>query len=322
MKNRIFLIAVVLAGALLFTTAVLSLAVRPAQISASAMVTNNEYKAVTREYTFVAREVDWEIAPNKTFKAWTYNGTIPGPQIDVKAGDTIKINLKNELTFPVSIHGHGVGYNISNDGSYKSGAIVMPGETKTYTWTTNLESIGTWMYHDHVARNMTVMDGEELPLGGESIDGIEKGLYGAIIVRPPDGMMVPNERKVDREFVIFMDEYLPNYTRIEPPMGMEMFAGFNGKTYPANPTFIAKAGETVRFRLISIGTEPHTFHLHGHKWLDPDTNRYTDTKAVGPFERYTFEVKAGQNGPGEWYYHCHDLMHLEEGMEGIFEVKP
>gem|GEM_PF-3674686 len=30
---------------------------------------------------------------------------------------------------------------------------------------------------------------------------------------------------------------------------------------------------------------------------------------------------AGENGPGEWLYHCHDLMHLMEGMEGMFVVE-
>lgn len=148
-----------------------------------------------------------------------------------------------------------------------------------------------------------------------SIEGIEKGLYGAIIVRAPE------ERRTDREYILFMDEYMPEYSGLTPPAGMEMYAGFNGKTWPDNPTLLAYVGETVRFRLINIGTESHTFHLHGHKWFDSATNRWVDTKQVGPFETYTFDVTAGENGPGEWLYHCHDLMHLIEGMEGMFMVE-
>jgi len=280
------------------------------------------YRPTTRYDTLEAVEVEWEIAPGLTYKAWTYNGTIPGPQIEAIAGDTVVVTLVNKLDTIVSLHVHGLGYAITSDGSYESGAYAMPGESYTYTFTSDRRAIGTWMYHDHVARSeamedeMGAIEGDE-EMFMNSIEGIEKGLYGAIIVRAPE------ERRVDRDYVLFMDEYMPEYTNLTPPAGteMEMYAGFNGKTWPDNPTLDAYVGETVRFRLISIGTESHTFHLHGHKWFDADTYRWVDTKQVGPFETYTFEVVAGENGPGEWLYHCHDLMHLMEGMEGMFVVE-
>ncbi len=278
------------------------------------------YKPTTRYYTLEAVEVDWEIAPGLTYTAWTYNGTIPGPQIEAIAGDTVVVTLINKLDTIASLHVHGLGYAITSDGSYESGAYAMPGESYTYTFTSDRRAIGTWMYHDHVARSETMDSSMEDVVGDEemfmnSIEGIEKGMYGAIVVRAPE------ELRADREYVLFMDEYMPEFTNLTPPAGMEMYAGFNGKTWPDNPTLFAYVGETVRFRLISIGTESHTLHLHGHKWFDSATDRWVDTKQVGPFETYTFEVTAGENGPGEWLYHCHDLMHLMEGMEGIFMVE-
>ncbi len=285
----------------------------------SAASAGPSYKPTTRYYTLEAVEVEWEIAPGLTYTAWTYNGAIPGPQIEAIAGDTVVVTLVNKLDTIASLHVHGLGYSIANDGSYESGAYAMPGENYTYTFTSDRRSIGTWMYHDHVARSEAMGDGGT-DMGGESIfmnsvEGIEKGLYGAIVVRAPE------ERRADREYVLFMDEYMPQYTNLTPPAGTEMYAGFNGKTWPANPTLFAFTGETVRFRLISIGTESHTFHLHGHKWFDASEGRWTDTKQVGPFETYTFEVTAGENGAGDWLYHCHDLMHLMEGMEGTFAVE-
>jgi len=279
------------------------------------------YRPTTRYYTLEAVEVEWAIAPGLVYRAWTYNGTIPGPPIEAIAGDTVVVTLVNGLDTIASLHVHGLGYAISSDGSFESGAYAMPGENYTYTLTSDRRAIGTWMYHDHVARSEAMDDAlGEMDVGEEmfmnSIEGIEKGMYGAIVVR------APQERRVDREYVLFMDEYLPEYTNITPPEGMEMYAGFNGKTWPANPTLFAYVGETVRFRLISIGTESHTFHLHGHKWVDEASNRWVDTKQVGPFETYTFTIVAGENGPGEWLYHCHDLMHLMEGMEGMFVVEP
>ena len=34
-----------------------------------------------------AREADWSVAPGATFRAWTFNGQIPGPTIEGRTGD-------------------------------------------------------------------------------------------------------------------------------------------------------------------------------------------------------------------------------------------
>src|SRR5512144_703324 len=44
-----------------------------------------------------AKEVIGEIAPGKTAWFWTFNGTVPGPMIRVMEGDTVVINLTNNL---------------------------------------------------------------------------------------------------------------------------------------------------------------------------------------------------------------------------------
>ena len=141
------------------------------------------------------------------------------------------------------------------------------------------------------------------------------------MVRPriPEMMMT----RPNREYFLFMGEFMPALIpEVKPPEGMEMLAGFNGKSFPDTPTLYARQGERVRFHVASVGTESHTFHLHGHRWKDPGTGLLIDAKQVGPFETTTFDVTAGQNGPGEWLYHCHDLMHMMEGMEGVFTVDP
>lgn len=40
-----------------------------------------------------ARQVVAEIAPGTTYEYWTYNGTVPGPFIRVKEGDTVEVRL-------------------------------------------------------------------------------------------------------------------------------------------------------------------------------------------------------------------------------------
>ena len=77
-----------------------------------------------------------------TMTAWRFidangdlsrNDDISGPVIDVVAGTTVVVHLKNELSGPVSIHPHGVIYDIENDGSAETGSTVAPGKTRTYS---------------------------------------------------------------------------------------------------------------------------------------------------------------------------------------------
>src|ERR1700730_12899074 len=55
------------------------------------------------------------------------------------------------------------------------------------------------------------------------------------------------------------------------------------------------------FPIIGIGTAFHTFHLHGHRWLEPGTTSVIDTINIGPISRQAFVVQAGEGvGPGDW----------------------
>ena len=60
-----------------------------------------------RQRTLVAEEVDWEIQSGITVKAWTYNGAMPGPEIRVREGDTVRITLVNKLPVSTTLHWHG-----------------------------------------------------------------------------------------------------------------------------------------------------------------------------------------------------------------------
>ena len=82
----------------------------------------------------------------------------------------------------------------------------------------------------------------------------------------------------------------------------------NGKAFPDNAPFPVREGETVRFRLINVGNQMHSFHLHGHTMLVTHRDGYEldspyklDTLSIGPGERYDFIVEA--NNPGIWMIH-------------------
>ncbi len=120
----------------------------------------------------------------------------------------------------------------------------------------------------------------------------------------------------------------------------------NGRHYLGNtPTVLAGVDTKMRFGVVGMGSDFHTFHLHGHRWIIPgphganpttqqfspmDTpvSQFEDTRVFGPANSFVFTIE-GQSGSfmraggaspdqalGEWHMHCHVLMHMMTGMMG------
>jgi len=263
---------------------------------------------VTREFDFTIDETMWDVGPGAVYKAVAYNGVVPGPPIEVNAGDRVVVHLTNKAAKPHSIHTHVVKFTDENDGTYAS--IVAPGETKTVTW--DAVYAGTFPYHDH---------------GG--IDGMSLGLFGALIVHPP------NEAKANEHVVVLADFDQGEYKSLpgvaDPVTGEFPDAGtyhgghqymhtINGKGYEdAIPAFQGKVGQLQRWRVVSIGGEFHTWHIHGHRWLD-GSGQLADSVQLGPGMYSTFEFT--EDNPGTWLVHCHVPSHMEGGMMAEYVVAP
>lgn len=264
----------------------------------------------TREFALTIDEnVPWEVGPGAVYNASAYNRQIPGPTIDVTAGDHIVISLTNNGTKPHSIHTHVVEFTNANDG-VDAPSLVMPGETKLIEW--DAVFAGTFPYHDH---------GSE----GE----ITLGLFGAVVVHAPD------EKPAREHLVVLSDFDQADYQQLpgvaDPETGEFPDAGtyrgghqymhtINGKAYEdAVPVFEGKVGDRSRWRIVSIGTEFHTWHIHGHRWLDAN-GVLTDNIALGPGMYTTFEYE--EENPGSWLVHCHVPEHMEGGMVGRYDVTP
>jgi FtsP/CotA-like multicopper oxidase with cupredoxin domain len=240
------------------------------------------------------------------------NDGIPGPTIRASVGDTIRVHFRNNDThygFPHSIHPHGVLYRPDSDGTWlaldpdQPGAAVPVGGTYTYEYTAVPTSVGTWPYHDHsVPQSLT---------GGDPIMelGAELGLFGIIAIT--DHETPP----VDREFVLFFQDLFADEI---PELGQDLDA-FNGYAFVENtPTFRARLGERVRWRIAGLGKEFHVFHLHGHRW--EFNGRFDDSVVFGPATTLTFEYT--EDNPGRWLYHCHVVDHMMGGMVGFYVVEP
>ncbi|MCM3661363.1 multicopper oxidase domain-containing protein [Georgenia satyanarayanai] len=232
--------------------------------------------------------------------------TIPGPLLEMYEGDTMEITLVNTTDRDVSIHPHGVLYDVNSDGSPFNRSYNGPGETRTYVWRTTGErslgrwarpgTAGYWHYHDHAMGT---------PHG---TGGVAAGLYGGLIVRR-QGDILP-----DRQFTMVFNGML-----------------INNKLAPNTPMFEANHGETVEFICIGHGDMFHTFHLHAHRWANTrtgylegprDSSQIIDNRDLNGGDSFGFQVIAGEDvGPGAWMYHCHVQFHSDAGMSGIFLVR-
>jgi len=253
----------------------------------------------TKEFDLTAKITDWEVEPGKTVKAWTYNGTVPGPTIKVQPGDKVRIVLDNQLPQSTVIHFHGLIVPNAMDGVPDvTQPPVKPGEKFTYEFVAQGPAVG--MYHSHDYAEHQVPD----------------GLLGAFLVGDeplPAGVAVSQE--------------VPMVLNDAGVIGLTL----NGKSFPATAPVIAKQGEWVEVQYMNEGLQIHPMHLHGLPQLVIAKDGFAvpqpytaDTIAVAPGERYTVLVHATE--PGVWAWHCHILTHAERdtgmfGMVTTFIVK-
>jgi len=237
-------------------------------------------------------ERGWKRPLRLPFEKGATPGSINGPLIRTRVGDKLRIHFKNMDTLTGhahSMHYHGVEYRPSSDGIYLplfsgKGGAVKPGQTFTYKLTAGPGSAGFWPYHDH----STSME--------ESIAG---GMFGGLSIAGP------HERRADREFVV----------AFAPWHG---FQTINGRAFVGNtPVFRARVGESVQWDVMAMGSEFHTFHVHGHRWRS-DGGTPEDTRRVGPAE--SFRIRWREDAPGTWLYHCHVEEHMGQGMIGLYKV--
>ena len=197
-----------------------------------------------------AAEFDWAFTPGRLTRAWGFNGQVPGPVIEARVGDVLEIQFTNRLPEPTTIHWHGLRVPASMDGTEMVQRPVVPGETFTYRF--RLPDAGTFWYHPHI----------------NEVEQLERGLYGALVVRG-DG-----EPELDAERVLVLDDVAldRNGQLRKPAWWVEQHDGRQGNTLLVNgrqtPDLAIAAGQVERWRLVnassaryvrlSIGNRPFT----------------------------------------------------------------
>ncbi|AHN21974.1 copper oxidase [Lysinibacillus sphaericus] len=269
-------------------------------------------------FELVAEPVNQEILPGVFIKGWGYNGSIPGPTIQVYPGDYISIRVINQLPEATSIHWHGLNVPNVMDGvpEVEPSPRIEPGHYFDYHFHIN-NPPGTHMYHSHV--NVAKQD--------------MLGLLGGFVI------LDPHEINVNKDYLLLMQEWslsgLQKGEKVKTgqyhlnPFAMEfnMFT-INGKSFPSTTPMAIEYGDIVRLRLGAIQINHHPMHIHGHQFLIEKSdgnsivnNRiFKNTILVATGETWDVIFKA--NNPGIWPFHCHIAHHVSnnftDGTGGMF----
>lgn len=160
------------------------------------------------------REVNGRLADGITYRYWTYNGTVPGPMLRVRQGDTVELHIKNAadsgMNHSIDLHA------VTGPGGGAVGTQVKPGEEKVLRF--KAMNPGVYVYHCATPY---------IPAH------IANGMYGLIVVEPPEGLA-----PADREFYVMQGEF---YTDLKP--GQTGHANYDGEALAAEePNFVVFNG--------------------------------------------------------------------------------
>jgi manganese oxidase len=267
-----------------------------------------EYKMENgvKVFNLTAEVVECELMPKthmgpaRKMNAWGYNGSVPGPMIEVNEGDRVRVVFTNKLPEPTTVHWHGLEIPIEMDGTpYISQPMVEPGGVFIYEFTLNQN--GTFFYHSHGAMQEMM------------------GMIGLFVIHPK----VPHAPRVDKDYGFVLQEWalLPN-NNTPNTLAMEFnWLTMNGKAAPATTPLIIRQGERVRIRLVNLGMDHHPIHLHGVQFYVtgteggriPESGWYPgNTVLVGVAQARDIEFEAKYLG--DWMIHCHLPHHMMNQM--------
>lgn len=259
----------------------------------------------------VAKEALVSIAPGIAYQAWTFNGTVPGPVIHVRQGQTVNFTLTNatNMSHSIDFHAAQTPWNIN----YQP---VAPGQSFSFSWKADYP--GVFMYHCGTPPVMVHM---------------ANGMYGAVIVDPANGWAAPAQ-----EYVLVQSEFYVQrtangtYTLDTARMmnsDMPNYVVFNGyaNQYTQSPLTV-QAGQRVRLFIVNVGPSHFSaFHVIGAIFSDT----YADGNPANHMQgNQTITIPPGGGSvveltipeAGEYPFLTHSFMDASMGALGMIKATP
>ncbi len=185
-----------------------------------------------------AEAVSQQLLPtgNNATSMLGFNGSMPGPELRVRRGERVSIDVENGLDEGTAVHWHGIRLQNQMDGvPMLTQELINPSDTKTYSFIPPDE--GTYWYHSHYI----------------SHEQVARGMMGALIVEdetPPD---------VDHDITVLMSDWRMQEDGSLSDEFTDMHSVAHGG-YMGNfaRAFLSKdevkIGDRVRLRLINAAT--------------------------------------------------------------------
>jgi FtsP/CotA-like multicopper oxidase with cupredoxin domain len=174
---------------------------------------------------------------------YAYNGTVPGPTLDVREGDSVIIHFHNHLPDTTTVHCHGLHFRVDADGSPLN--PIAPGRSYDYVFRVPSGYAGTYWYHPHPDKHTTFQ--------------VAMGLFGAIIIRAPhdplaaehipEKLLILSDNRFDSTGAIAFPDPSSIQAEIDLENGREGNVLFvNGQVTPTIPI---RRGELQLWRVVN-----------------------------------------------------------------------
>jgi nitrite reductase (NO-forming) len=253
-------------------------------------------------------KVTAQMADGVAYEYWTFNGTVPGPMLRVREGDTVEIDLHNDaeagVTHSIDLHA------VTGPGGGAKVTQVAPGQDGSFKFA----ALNPGVYIYHCATPMVAQH-------------IASGMYGMIVVEPQGGLP-----KVDHEYYLMEGDFYLQGDRGDT--GLRVFdlnkmlderpdyVLFNGSTsaLTGDNALHARVGDTIRIffgvggpNLASsfhvIGTVFDRVYPEGSLTSSPETDVQTTHVSAGGATMVEFTAKV----PGTYTIVDHSLSRMEKG---------
>jgi nitrite reductase (NO-forming) len=260
------------------------------------------------ELTLSASETVLEVAPGVTQELWTFDGQVPGPILRGKVGDVFTVTLRNDGKL-----GHSIDFHASEVAWDDEMRTIQPGESLVYQF--KAEHSGIYMYHCGTA---------------PALHHIGNGMYGALIVDPPD--LAP----VDHEYVFVQSElYLGPQDQPGDLTKMQQddwdAVVFNGyfNQYAFEPirvepderirAWVLDAGPSENSSFHVVGTVFDTVYQEGAYQLQPGPDE-GGSQALGLQPAQGGFVEFSLAEPGMYPIVTHKFSNVGKGALGMFQA--
>jgi nitrite reductase (NO-forming) len=257
-----------------------------------------------------ATDTTLEIASGVQYQAWTFGGTVPGPILHVRQGQTVNVTFVNNANMTHSIDFHAA--QIDPAVAYRS---VNPHEKVEFSFVA--QTPGAFIYHCGTPPVLQHM---------------ANGMYGAIIVDPAQPLP-----PADVSYVLVQGEWYArqvsgtqisgDYQKMLNVTPDEVV--FNGVAFQYNDhPLTAKVGQRVRLYVVDAGPNlPSAFHIIGGMfaavYTDGDSNHAlagVSTYLIAPGQGVVFDTIMQQ--PGKYPIVDHSMRDMMLGAAGLLNVRP